>query len=157
MAGVRVLACPDKFRGTATASEVADAIAAGAEDAGASTLRQPLADGGEGALEAFGGPNRTTTVTGPLGTPVEAAWRLRDGVAVIVFIKYPVSGKEEKILLISQYRPPVASAVTGREPASPRPDTSTPGFAAADQVRFGMFGSEIMTAPTALEGAPATV
>lgn len=34
-----------------------------------------------------------------------------DGVAVIVFIKYPVSMKEEEILLISQYRPPVASEV----------------------------------------------
>ncbi|CAM9906838.1 unnamed protein product [Scytosiphon promiscuus] len=34
-----------------------------------------------------------------------------DGVAVIVFIKYPVSKKEEEILLISQYRPPVASQV----------------------------------------------
>lgn len=36
----------------------------------------PMADGGEGTLEALGGPNRTTTVTGPLGQPVEAAWRL---------------------------------------------------------------------------------
>ena len=34
-----------------------------------------------------------------------------DGVAVIVFIKYPVSNKEEEILLISQYRPPVAAEV----------------------------------------------
>lgn len=31
--------------------------------------------------------------------------------AVVVFIKYPVSKKEEEILLISQYRPPVASEV----------------------------------------------
>eukprot|EP00903_Cladosiphon_okamuranus_P014957 g13845.t1 len=34
-----------------------------------------------------------------------------DGVAVIVFIKYPASKKEDEILLISQYRPPVASEV----------------------------------------------
>ena len=31
--------------------------------------------------------------------------------AVIVFIKYPVSKREEEILLVSQYRPPVASEV----------------------------------------------
>lgn len=34
-----------------------------------------------------------------------------DGVAVIVFVSYPVSKKEDEILLISQYRPPVASEV----------------------------------------------
>ena len=34
-----------------------------------------MADGGEGTLDALGGPNRTTTVTGPQGEPVQAAWR----------------------------------------------------------------------------------
>jgi glycerate kinase len=42
-----------------------------------------MADGGEGTLDVLGGPNRTTVVTGPLGQPVEAAWRLHRGVAVI--------------------------------------------------------------------------
>lgn len=42
-----------------------------------------MADGGEGTLDALGGPNRTTTVTGPLGDPVEAPWRLHRGLAVI--------------------------------------------------------------------------
>ena len=32
-----------------------------------------MADGGEGTLDALGGANRTTVVTGPLGDPVEAA------------------------------------------------------------------------------------
>ena len=31
-----------------------------------------MADGGEGFLDVLGGANRTTTVTGPLGDPVEA-------------------------------------------------------------------------------------
>ena len=43
----------------------------------------PLADGGEGTLDALGGANRTTVVAGPLGGPVEAGWRLEGGVAVI--------------------------------------------------------------------------
>jgi glycerate 2-kinase len=34
-------------------------------------------------LEALGGPNRTSTVTGPLGDPVLAEWRLQRGTAVI--------------------------------------------------------------------------
>ena len=42
-----------------------------------------LADGGEGLLDVLGGANRTTTVTGPLGTPVEAQWRLHQGTAII--------------------------------------------------------------------------
>lgn len=42
-----------------------------------------MADGGEGLIEALGGANRTSTVTGPLGTPVEATWRLTRGTAVI--------------------------------------------------------------------------
>lgn len=78
---MRVLVCSDKFRGTATARGVGEAVAAGAGDH-AVTI-QPMADGGEGTLEAFGGANRTTTVTGPLGEPVEADWALRDGRAVI--------------------------------------------------------------------------
>jgi glycerate kinase len=42
-----------------------------------------MADGGEGTLDALGGANRTTTVTGPLGQPVEAGWRLAGRLAVI--------------------------------------------------------------------------
>lgn len=42
-----------------------------------------MADGGEGTLDALGGPNRTSRVTGPLGEPVDAAWRLSRRTAVI--------------------------------------------------------------------------
>ncbi len=80
---MKVLAAPDKFRGSASAAAVAGAIAAGAESAGATTEQLPLADGGEGTLEVLGGANRTTTVTGPLGDPVDAPWRLHRGEAVI--------------------------------------------------------------------------
>lgn len=42
-----------------------------------------MADGGEGSLAAVGGANKTTTVTGPLGSPVEAGWRLDGRVAYV--------------------------------------------------------------------------
>jgi glycerate kinase len=80
---MRVLAAPDKFRGSAGAADAAHAIAIGAARLGCSCRELPLADGGEGTLDAFGGPNRLSTVTGPLGAAVEAAWRLDDGLAVI--------------------------------------------------------------------------
>lgn len=78
-----MVAAPDKFRGTATATEIAAAIASAVRGAGGTCDAQPMADGGEGTLEALGGPNRSSVVTGPLGDPVTAEWRLRDGVAVI--------------------------------------------------------------------------
>ncbi len=80
---MRLLACPDKFRGTLTAQQAAAAISAGAVAAGWAADTQPLADGGEGTLEAFGDPNRITKVTGPLGDPVEASWLLEGKRAVI--------------------------------------------------------------------------
>jgi glycerate 2-kinase len=82
------IVAPDKFRGSLTAAEVADAMAAGLEAAGLAVRRVPLADGGEGTLDALlaarGGSTRTATVTGPLGEPVEAAWGLLpDGTGVV--------------------------------------------------------------------------
>jgi glycerate kinase len=79
----RLLAAPDKFRGTLTAAEAAAAIGVGAERAGWAARTLPLADGGEGTLDALGGANRSTVVTGPLGRPVAAGWRLEAGVAVV--------------------------------------------------------------------------
>lgn len=80
---MRVVACPDKFRGTASAVEAASAIAEAAEAADHECVRVPMADGGEGTLDVLGGANRTSVVTGPLGDRVEAEWRLSRGVAVI--------------------------------------------------------------------------
>lgn len=80
---MRVLAAVDKFRGTATAKEVAAAIGHACWDLGHDCTEVPLADGGEGTLDVLGGPNRRTKVTDPLGRPVEAEWRLSQGTAVI--------------------------------------------------------------------------
>ena len=80
---MRVVAAPDKLRGSASAPQVAAAVARAASAAGWRCDEVPMADGGEGTLDAFGGPNRSTVVTGPLGDPVEAAWRLDGRTAVI--------------------------------------------------------------------------
>ncbi len=74
---------PDKFRGTASASQAVAALSAGLQALGHEAIACPLADGGEGLLEVLGGANRITTVTGPLGDPVEAAWRFVGRSAVI--------------------------------------------------------------------------
>lgn len=71
-----LLAAPDKFRGTATAFEAAVAAARGARRAGWTASQLPLADGGDGLLEVFGGDAKHDEVTGPLGAPVVAEWRL---------------------------------------------------------------------------------
>lgn len=80
---MRVVAAVDKFRGTATATDVAAAIGHACWEQGHECIEFALADGGEGLLDVLGGPNRTTIVTGPLGTPVEAAWRMHRGTAII--------------------------------------------------------------------------
>ena len=79
-----LVAAPDKFRGTASAPEIAAAVARAASTAGAECDCAPVADGGEGTLEALGGSVRTATVRGPLGDPVVAEWRMQgDGTAVV--------------------------------------------------------------------------
>lgn len=83
MSVMRVVAAPDKLRGTASARAVAEAVARVAARQGWACDEVPLADGGEGTLDALGGANRTTTVTGPLGGPVEAPWRLDGPTAII--------------------------------------------------------------------------
>lgn len=80
---VRVLAAVDKFRGTASAAQVASAIGHACWELGVDCIEAPIADGGEGTLDALGGPNRTSRVTDPLGNPVEAQWRLSGDTAVI--------------------------------------------------------------------------
>lgn len=80
---MRVVVAPDKFKGTASAAEVAHIVCEAARAQGWECDELPLADGGEGTLEALGGANRSTLVGGPLGDPVEAGWRMSRGTAVV--------------------------------------------------------------------------
>ena len=80
---MRVLAALDKFRGTASAHDAVAAVASACWELGLDVDECPMSDGGEGILDVLGGANRTSRVTGPLGAPVEAAWRLHGRTAVI--------------------------------------------------------------------------
>jgi glycerate kinase len=79
-----LVAAPDKFRGTASAQQVAQAMATAAEAAGWTVDVAPVSDGGEGFCSVLGGRARPVTVRGPLGDPVQAAWyELDDNTAAL--------------------------------------------------------------------------
>ena len=85
-----VLVAPDSFKGTFRAAEVAGAIGRGLERAGLMPPDLcPVADGGEGTMEALlialGGETDAIEVQGPLGAPVQAQFGLVEdgGTAVL--------------------------------------------------------------------------
>ncbi|MDN6677654.1 glycerate kinase, partial [Corynebacterium variabile] len=77
---MKIVIAPDSFKESLTAVEACTAMAAGVRDIlpDAEIIEIPMADGGEGTAHAFAAAldleERTTTVTGPLGDPVEAHW-----------------------------------------------------------------------------------
>lgn len=88
---IHVVIAPDSFKGCLSAVEAAAAIARGVRRAApAAELRQlPMADGGEGTVEALvaaaGGAVVQVEVTGPLGEPVSAFYgRLDDGRTAVI-------------------------------------------------------------------------
>lgn len=88
---MKVVIAPDSFKGCLLSADVARAIADGvrAASAEAETVVVPLADGGEGTVqalvEATGGTYVSRTVEGPLGEPVEAVFgMLGDGHTAVV-------------------------------------------------------------------------
>jgi len=83
-----VLIAPDKFKGTLTAAQVAAHVAAGLGRAcpGVETVQVPVADGGDGtvdAAEAAGYRRIEIGVRGPTSKPVTASFALLDGTAII--------------------------------------------------------------------------
>ncbi|TPG56399.1 glycerate kinase family protein [Sphingomonas glacialis] len=84
----RVLIAPDKFRGSLTASEAADAIATGILRAvpAAQVIRRPLSDGGEGMIDALvgsGAQPHPLRARGPLGREIVARFATLGGTAYI--------------------------------------------------------------------------
>jgi glycerate kinase len=82
-----ILVAPDAFKGTMSASEVASHIARGLEHEGRPVELCPIADGGEGTLEALapalGAEPETVTVSDPLGCPVKAPFGIGGRTAIV--------------------------------------------------------------------------
>jgi glycerate 2-kinase len=82
---MKLVAAPNPFKGSLGAPAAAAAIALGVLDVfpDAEVLEVPVADGGEGTVEALvaarGGELVSAVVRGPLGDPVEATFGLIDG------------------------------------------------------------------------------
>ncbi|MFC3982658.1 glycerate kinase [Streptosporangium jomthongense] len=80
----RIIVAPDKFRGSLTSPEVAAHVAAGLRAAAqgrVAVVRLPVADGGDGTVEAVVASGFTrveTEVTGPVGARIPAAYAVRD-------------------------------------------------------------------------------
>ncbi|MCB4209084.1 glycerate kinase [Arthrobacter sp. UM1] len=87
---LRVVLAPDKFKGTLTAPEAAEALARGIASShpAAETVALPVADGGDGTLDVFlgaGFSSHAVTVTGPRGQAVSSAFALSpDGRTAVV-------------------------------------------------------------------------
>ncbi|MCM2249132.1 MAG: glycerate kinase [Geothrix sp.] len=77
---MRIIVAPDSFKGSVSALGVAEAMERGIHAVfhDAEVLKVPIADGGEGTVEALvaatGGRLLHTEVRGPLGEPVRAHW-----------------------------------------------------------------------------------
>ncbi|MDK8768484.1 glycerate kinase [Corynebacterium freneyi] len=76
-----VICCPDSFKGTATADEASEAMAAGVRDAGAKAVTVPMADGGEGTAELLArawavdeAVAHDVDVVDAIGRPITARW-----------------------------------------------------------------------------------
>jgi glycerate kinase len=86
---MRIVIAPDKFKGSLSAPDVARHLAAGLQSAtghNLEVLRIPVADGGEGTLDAAVGSGfsrRSATVSGPTGQPLRADFAVRGREAVI--------------------------------------------------------------------------
>ena len=81
-----VLICCDKFKGSATSAAVSGALGIALAQAGHKVSIAPLADGGDGTLEAFdqlGYRRQSAQVTGSDGDLVKAEYALKESTAVI--------------------------------------------------------------------------
>ncbi|MFW3165875.1 glycerate kinase [Pseudomonas syringae pv. syringae] len=77
---MKIVIAPDSFKDSLSAQAVADAIASGLAEVWphAELIKCPMADGGEGTIEALlaacNGEPMSASVSGPLGAPVTAQW-----------------------------------------------------------------------------------
>ncbi|HWD79252.1 MAG TPA: glycerate kinase [Kribbella sp.] len=86
--GLRVVVASDKFKGTLTSAEVAEAVGVGVRRVcpDATVISVPVADGGDGtqsAAVAAGDNLFTVTASGPTGEPVRTGYARRGKTAVV--------------------------------------------------------------------------
>jgi glycerate kinase len=113
-----ILVAPDSFKGTFSALEVSAAIAGGLSAAGWPVDLCPVADGGEGTLDALvgalGGEIVTAEVEDPLGRAIEAEFALLEGGAgarpIAIVETAAASGLG---LVAASERDPVAASTRG--------------------------------------------
>jgi len=115
-ARMRILISPDKFKGSLSAQEVAENIAAGLRDVLPDSIIEsvPVADGGEGTSEvisrACGAKWITCEAHDPIGRPIEArySWLEKSGTAVM-----EMSEAAGLWRLSAQERDPLRASTTG--------------------------------------------
>ena len=111
---LRVLICPDKFKGSLSAGEAAAAIARGIRCALPDAVcdLHPLADGGEGSLAVLSDwlelKKIEQVVSGPLGDPVCAAWYRKADKALI-----ELADASGLALVGQEYRDPMLTTTLG--------------------------------------------
>ncbi len=88
---MKIVIAPDSYKESLSATDVAKAIEKGFRQIfpDAQYVNVPVADGGEGTVEAMiaatQGVAKTARVTGPLGQPVDAVWGLSgDGATAFI-------------------------------------------------------------------------
>lgn len=86
---MKIVIAPDSYKECLSAAQVADAMAQAATERfpEAEVVTLPLADGGEGTLDALAAnlpiTIETTPVHAPMGRPIDAKWGLWDQTAII--------------------------------------------------------------------------
>ena len=113
---MKIVIAPDSFKESLSALEVSKAIETGMKKIlpEASFIKVPMADGGEGTVQslvdATGGRLITKTVTGPLGTPVEAFFGISGDEKTAVIEMAAASGLH---LVPSSNRNPLVTTTRG--------------------------------------------
>jgi glycerate kinase len=113
---LRIVIAPDKFKGSLSAPAVASAIACGVirAEPSADVAQVPMADGGEGTVDALvaatAGCERTVRVEGPLGRLVDARFGLLGDQKTAVLEMAAASGL---VLVAPQERDPFHASTFG--------------------------------------------
>jgi len=114
---MKIVIAPDSFKESLSAWEAASEIEAGLREIFpyADYLKVPVADGGEGTVEAMiaatGGRRIALAATGPLGAPVEAFYGLTGGAEPIAVIE--MAAASGLALVAPQARDPLITTSRG--------------------------------------------